>query len=156
MENTMRLIAKWTSALILFLTLLATAWAAEIPRAKPEDVGLSTQRLQRIHELIQRHLDAKSFSGAVTLVARNGRIAHLEAQGLLDIETSKPMATNAMFRIMSMTKPVVGVAIMMLMEEGKVRLNDPVSRFIPQFKDMMATPTTGFVIDIMRNIALVA
>ncbi|HYR84454.1 MAG TPA: serine hydrolase domain-containing protein [Terriglobia bacterium] len=132
----MRVIAKWTSAFALFLTLLATASAAEVSRAKPEDVGLSAQRLQRIHELIQRHLDAKSFSGAVTLVARNGRIAHLEAQGLMDIETNKPMATNAMFRIMSMTKPVVGVAVMMLMEEGKIRLNDPVSRFIPQFKDL--------------------
>src|SRR3989442_11707624 len=136
MENTMRLIAKWTSALVLFLTLLATASAAEVLRAKPEDVGLSTQRLQRIHELVQRHLDAKSFSGAVTLVARNGRIAHLEAQGLMDIETKKPMATDTMFRIMSMTKPVVGVAVMMMIEEGKVRLNDPVSRFIPQFKDL--------------------
>ena len=140
----MRLIAKWTSALVLFLTLLATASAAEVPRAKPEDVGLSTPRLQRIHELVQRHLDAKSFSGAVTLVARNGRIAHLEAQGLMDIETNKPMATNAMFRIMSMTKPVVGVAVMMLMEEGKIRLNDPVSKFIPQFKDLkVAVPQPG-------------
>ena len=140
----MRLIAKWTSALVLFLTLLATASAAEVPRAKPEDVGLSTPRLQRIHELVQRHLDAKSFSGAVTLVARNGRIAHLEAQGLMDIETNKPMATNAMFRIMSMTKPVVGVAVMMLMEEGKIRLNDPVSKFIPQFKDLkVAVPQSG-------------
>jgi len=140
----MRLIAKWTSALVLFLTLLATASAAEVPRAKPEDVGLSTPRLQRIHELVQRHLDAKSFSGAVTLVARNGRIAHLEAQGLMDTETNKPMATNAMFRIMSMTKPVVGVAVMMLMEEGKIRLNDPVSKFIPQFKDLkVAVPQPG-------------
>src|SRR5436309_13530691 len=144
MENTMRLIAKWTSALVLFLTLLATASAAEVLRAKPEDVGLSTQRLQRIHELVQRHLDAKSFSGAVTLVARNGRIAHLEAQGLMDIETNKPMATNAMFRIMSMTKPVVGVAVMMLLEEGKIRLNDPVSKFIPQFKYLkVAVPQAG-------------
>src|SRR6266850_7681259 len=136
MENTMRLIAKWTSALVLFLTLLATASAAELPRAKPEDVGLSTPRLQRIHELVQRHLDAKSFSGAVTLVARNGRIAHLEAQGLMDIETRKPMATDAMFRIMSMTKPIVGVAVMILTEEGKVRLNDPISKFIPEFKNL--------------------
>jgi CubicO group peptidase (beta-lactamase class C family) len=140
----MRLITKSTTALVLFLTLLATASAAEVARAKPEDVGLSTQRLQRIHELVQRHLDAKSFSGAVTLVARNGRIAHLEAQGLMDIETNKPMATNAMFRIMSMTKPVVGVAVMMLMEEGKIRLNDPVSKFIPQFKDLkVAVPQPG-------------
>ena len=87
-----------------------------------------------------------SFSGSVTLVARNGRVAHLEAQGLMDVETRKPMAPNALFRIMSMTKPVVGVATLMLIEEGKVRLNDPVSRFIPQFKDLkvgVAQPGAG-------------
>ena len=80
---------------------------------------------------MQRHIDAGSFSGAVTLVARNGRIAHLEAQGLMDIESRKPMQKDAIFRIMSMTKPVVGVSIMMMIEEGKVRLTDPVSKFIP-------------------------
>jgi CubicO group peptidase (beta-lactamase class C family) len=132
----MRLIVKSAATLLLFLALLASASAAEVPRAKPEDVGLSSERLQRIHELVQRYLDAKSFSGAVTLVSRNGRIAHLEAHGLMDIETNRPMATNAMFRIMSMTKPIVGVAVMMMMEEGKVRLNDPVSKFIPQFKEL--------------------
>src|SRR5438093_12556498 len=132
----LRLIVKSTAMLLLLLTLLLSTSAAETPRAKPDDVGISAQRLQRIHELMQRHIDAGSFSGAVTLVARNGRIAHLEAQGLMDIETKKPMATDTMFRIMSMTKPVVGVAVMMMIEEGKVRLNDPVSRVIPQVKDL--------------------
>jgi CubicO group peptidase (beta-lactamase class C family) len=131
----MRLIAKSTAAFLL-LFMLALISAAETPRAKPDDVGISGQRLQRIHELMQRHIDAGNISGSVTLVARNGRIAHLEAQGLMDTETRKPMATDAMFRIMSMTKPVVGVAVLMLMEEGKVRLNDPVSKFIPEFKDL--------------------
>src|SRR6185295_1004417 len=132
----MRLIVKSTAMVVLLLTLLLSTSAAETPRAKPEDVGISTSRLQRIHELIQRHIDAGSFSGAVTLVARNGRIAHLEAQGLMDIETKKAMAPNAMFRIMSMTKPIVGVSVLMMIEEGKVRLNDPISKFIPQFKDI--------------------
>jgi len=128
----MRLI-KATS---LFLLLSLVATAAGTPRAaKPEDVGISSQRLQRIHDLVQRSIDADNFSGAVTLVARNGKIAHFEAQGLMDLETKKPMARDAMFRIMSMTKPVVGVAVLMMIEEGKVRLNDPISRFIPEFKD---------------------
>ena len=131
----MRLITRSTAILLLLSFLLSTA-AAETPRAKAEDVGISSQRLLRINELMQRHIDAGDFSGAVTLVARNGRIAHLAAQGLMDIETRKPMATDAMFRIMSMTKPVVGVAVLMLIEEGKVRLNDPISRFIPEFKDI--------------------
>ena len=81
-------------------------------------------------------MDAGNFSGAVTLVARSGKIAHLEAQGRMDIQADKPMTKDAMFRIMSMTKPVVGVAILMMKtEEGKVWLNDPISRFIPEFKD---------------------
>ncbi len=132
----MRLIMRSAVTLLVCLTFVSALVVAEVPRAKPEDVGISSERLHRIHELILRHLDAGSFSGAVTLVSRNGRIAHLEAQGLMDIETKKPMATDTMFRIMSMTKPVVGVAVMMMIEEGKVRLNDPVSRFIPQFKDL--------------------
>src|SRR5262245_41728873 len=133
----MRLIVKSASmlAFVLLCLVLSTA-AAETPRAKPDDVGISSQRLQRIHELMQRHIDAGDFSGAVTLVSRNGRIAHLEAQGLMDIETKKPMTTDAIFRIMSMTKPIVGTAVMMMVEEGKVRLTDPVSKFIPQFKDL--------------------
>lgn len=103
---------------------------------KSESVGFSEERLHRIHDTIPRHMDAHQISGAVTLVARKGRIAHLEAHGLMDVESKKPMATDSIFRIWSMSKPVTGVAILMLMEEGKVRLNDPVSKFIPEFKGM--------------------
>jgi CubicO group peptidase (beta-lactamase class C family) len=111
--------------------------AATAPTAKPEDVGLSAERLKRVNELVQRHITAGSFSGAVTLVARNGRIGHHEAQGLMDLDAKKPMAKDGIFRIMSMTKPIVGVAILMMMEEGKVRLQDPVSKFIPEWKNMV-------------------
>jgi CubicO group peptidase (beta-lactamase class C family) len=103
---------------------------------RPEEVGLSTERFQQVDALVQRHLAAKSFSGAVTLVARNGRIAQLKAYGLADIDSKRPMQTDSMFRIMSMTKPIVGTAIMMMIEEGKVRLTDPVSKFIPALKGM--------------------
>ena len=72
----------------------------------------------------------------MTLVARRGRVAHFEAQGLMDLESKTPMRKDAIFRIASMSKPVTGVAILMLMEEGKLRLTDPVSRFIPEFKNM--------------------
>ena len=117
---------------------LVVAWplSAAAPTAKPEEVGLSTERLKRIGELVQRHLAAGSFSGAVTLVARNGRVAQHEAYGLMDLEAKKPMVKDGIFRIMSMTKPVVGVAVLMMMEEGKVRLQDPISKFIPEWKDM--------------------
>jgi CubicO group peptidase (beta-lactamase class C family) len=119
------------SALILVRPITAAA-----PTAKPEDVGISSERLKRVSELVQRHITAGSFSGAVTLVARNGRIAHHEAHGLMDLDAKKPMVKDGIFRIMSMTKPVIGVAILMMMEEGKVRLQDPVSKFIPEWKNM--------------------
>ena len=109
--------------------------AAGLPAGKPEDSGMSAERLQRIHEAVQRHIDAAEISGAVTLVARNGRIVHFEAHGLMDLESKKPMAKDAIFRIASMTKPITGVAVMMMVEEGKIRLTDPVSKFIPEFKD---------------------
>ena len=101
---------------------------------KPESVGLSEERLSRIHDTMQRHMDAHDISGAVTLVARKGQIAWLHAQGLMNIEADKPIQKDAIFRVFSMSKPVCGVAILMLLEEGKVRLNDPVSKFIPEFK----------------------
>jgi CubicO group peptidase (beta-lactamase class C family) len=107
-----------------------------VPPAKPEEAGMSGERLQRIHETVQRHMDAGAVTGAVTLVARRGKVAHFEAHGLMDLESKKPMAKDTIFRLASMSKPVTGVAVMMLLEEGKVRLSDPVSKFIPEVKDM--------------------
>jgi CubicO group peptidase (beta-lactamase class C family) len=127
---------------------LAWPLTAAAPTAKPEEVGLSAERLKRVGELMQRHIEARNFAGAVTLVARHGRVAHHEAYGLMDLESKKPMQKDAIFRIMSMTKPIVGVAVLMMMEEGKVRLNDPISRFIPEFRDLkvgvpQGTPAAG-------------
>src|SRR5262245_35963673 len=117
---------------------LTLAWplTAAAPSAKPEEVGLSTDRLKRVAELVQRHITAGSFSGAVALVARNGRVGYHEAFGQMDLEAKKPMVKDGIFEIMSMTKPVIGVATLMMMEEGKVRLQDPISKFIPEWKDM--------------------
>lgn len=117
------------------LLLLPLLNAATAP-VKPETVGLSEERLVRIGETMKRHIDARNISGAVTLVARKGRIAHLQAHGKMDIEANRAMTTDSIFRIFSMSKPVAGVAILMLLEQGKVRLNDPVSKFIPEFKGM--------------------
>ncbi|MFN0102968.1 MAG: serine hydrolase domain-containing protein [Bryobacteraceae bacterium] len=122
-------------AAVLLMAPLYSA-AAILPETKPERVGLSSERLRRIHETMQRHIDERDIAGAVTLVMRKGQLAHFEAHGLMDVESKKPMAKNAIFRIWSMSKPVAGTAILMLMEEGKVRLNDPVSKFIPEFKGM--------------------
>jgi CubicO group peptidase (beta-lactamase class C family) len=120
--------------------------AASLTVSKPEDVGLSSERLQRINQLIQRRIDAGQLAGAVTIVARRGKVAHFEAQGVADLESRRPMTKDSLFRIASMSKPVTGVAIMMLVEEGKVRLTDPVSRYIPEFRGMkvaVAQPSTA-------------
>ena len=118
---------------ILMLPLAMTA--GSLPVSKPEDAGVSSERLQRIHEMVMRHVEAHDISGAVTIVARRGRVVHHEAHGLMDIEAGKPMTTDALFRLASTSKPVTAAAILILLEEGKLKLTDPVSRFIPEFKN---------------------
>jgi CubicO group peptidase (beta-lactamase class C family) len=124
------------AAVALFVSVLALRPAAETAMAKPEDVGLSSERLARITEMMKRHIAAGEVSGGVTLVARHGRIAHFEATGVADVDSKAPMTKTSVFRIASMTKPVTGVAVMMMMEEGKLRITDPVSKYIPSFKDL--------------------
>ena len=123
----------FAAALLAALTLPLAA--SSLPTARAEDVGLSTDRLRRINDLMQRAIDANEISGSVTILARRGRVAHFEAHGLMDRESKTPMRKDAIFRIASMSKPITGVAILMLMEDGKLRLTDPVSRFIPEFKN---------------------
>ena len=118
------------------LALPALASAGQVPPGSPEDVGLSSERLGRIHEAMERHIEAGNITGAVTLVARKGRIAHFEAHGLMDLESETPMRKDAAFRLMSMTKPVTAVAVLIMLEEGKIRLGDPVSKFLPEFAEM--------------------
>ena len=120
------------SLLSLVVTLSVTA--ASLPTSRPEEVGLSSERLQRIHTLVQRHIDSGDITGAVMLVARKGQVAFVEAQGTMDVDTKKPMTRDAVFRMASMTKPVIGVAVMMMLEEGRLRLDDAVSKYIPEFK----------------------
>jgi CubicO group peptidase (beta-lactamase class C family) len=124
-------------AVLVMLGLSAiTVSTASSPGVKPEDVGLSSERLQRISQMVARRIAAGEIAGAVTIVARKGKVAHLSAQGVMDLESKQPMTPAVMFRIASMTKPVIGVSIMMMVEEGKLHLNDPVSRYIPEFRGM--------------------
>ena len=140
-EQPLRLLLAAVTALALPLAAIAGA----VPHATPEDVGLSSERLGRITEVVRRHIEASDVSGAVTLVARRGHIAHFEAQGFLDIESQTPLPSDAIFRLASMSKPITAVAIMMLVEQGEIRLDDPVSRFIPEFadSDKVAVPRPG-------------
>ena len=114
---------------------------------KPESVRLSSSRLNRLNGVMQAYVDHGTFAGIVTLVARKGEVAHLEAFGWQDLETKRPMTPETIFRIYSMTKPITSVAAMQLFEEGRLRLADPVSRYLPEFKDarvMVARPDGNY------------
>jgi CubicO group peptidase (beta-lactamase class C family) len=113
----------------------------------PETVGLSCSRLERIQPVMQAYVDQGTFAGVLTLVARKGQVAHLETVGWSDLENRRPMSVDTIFRIYSMSKPVTSTAAMMLCEEGKLRLWDPVSRYLPEFKEakvMVARPDGGY------------
>src|SRR5512144_2694961 len=97
---------KTTLRCVLLVAALTVSTFASVTAVKPEDVGLSPARLQRITAMIQRHIDAGDLTGAVTVVARRGKVAHLVSQGVMDLESKKPMTPESMFRIASMTKPV--------------------------------------------------
>jgi CubicO group peptidase (beta-lactamase class C family) len=104
-----------------------------LPHAKPEALGLSSPRLQLMSDAFKREIDKGTLPGATVMVARRGQIGWFEALGRQSPEASAPMAKDTLFRIFSMTKPIVSVGIMMLMEEGRFILNDPVAKFIPEF-----------------------
>lgn len=103
---------------------------------KPEEVGLSSPRLARIGEHFQRYIDAGKVAGTLTLVARQRKVAYFEAQGHLEIERRRPVSQDSIFRIYSMTKPITSVGLMMLYEQGRFQLDDPVHRFIPSWRGL--------------------
>ena len=108
----------------------------ELPVAEAESVGMSTERLKRIGVAMQRHIDAGKIQGAVTALARRGKVVHFEAHGLMDVPAERPMDRDAIFIMMSSTKAVLGVAAMMMIEEGLFRPSDPVGKYIPELADM--------------------
>ena len=127
-----------TGLCLAFTTLLAPVQAQgkDLPSARPESVGMSSDRLARIVATLQADVDSKKIPGAVLLVARDGKVVQYEAIGKIDPAGSAPMTKDAIFRIYSMSKPVTTVAAMMLVEEGKLKLDDPVSKYIPAFAKM--------------------
>lgn len=124
--------------LIVFMMAVAVAGAsfAEAPTTNPEAVGVSPDRLLRIRTVLQKEVDADRMPGAVVMIARRGQLIYSEAIGFQDKPAGKPMTSDAIFRIYSMTKPLASVAAMMLVEEGRLQLTDPVSKFLPQFVKM--------------------
>ena len=145
-----------------------TLYRLRITNHMPDELGFSAERLARIDRfLAEKYIDKGKLAGTLTLVARHGDIAHLGVTGHADVATGKPMAEDTIFRIYSMTKPITSVALMMLVEEGRIALEDPVHRYIPEWKGLSVfaagTHKTGFattpvkrpmlVVDLLRHTA---
>jgi CubicO group peptidase (beta-lactamase class C family) len=120
---------------------------APLPLAAPEEIGLSAARLARLGAVMQGEIDRGRLPGAVALIARRGRIGYFESFGRRDPSTDEPMAKDAIFRIYSMTKPITSVAAMMLWEEGRFLLSDPVSQYLPDFADLQVAVERGGIIE---------
>jgi CubicO group peptidase (beta-lactamase class C family) len=127
----------------------------DLPAAKPEDVGLSSERLARMNKAIHAYVDAGRTPGVVTLIARHGKVVHVDAYGKADLASGRPTRADDVFRMYSMTKPITSVALLMLYEEGKFQLTDPLSKFFPAFADVKVlngmTPTGGMLLDSPRR-----
>lgn len=128
--------------------------AQQRPLATPESVGISTERLGRLHQGMQGFVDRREVGGIVTLVAREGKVVDLHASGYQDVDNKTPMKADTIFRIASMTKPVTSVAVMMLYEEGKLALTDPVTRFIPAFNNQQVLGSDGAMTPARRAITI--
>lgn len=155
---------RWTPA-VLTVCILLTAVVAHAqtarPGAKDEVAGMSRERLGRIAPVMTEQVEKGVFPGAVTLVARRGTTVHYEARGFRDAAKSQPMTKDSIFRLASMTKPIVTVAAMMLVERGAMKLNDPIATWLPELRDMKVETSTGDVAvnrpvtvhDLMRHTA---
>lgn len=127
------MLRRTVHAVVVLILVSAAAWAQALPSASPESVGMSSQRLARLTAVMETYAREKQIAGTVTLVARAGRVVYFEAAGKLDIERSTPMSKDAIFRMASMSKAVTTVGAMILVEEGKLLLTEPVSKYIPAF-----------------------
>jgi CubicO group peptidase (beta-lactamase class C family) len=116
--------------------LMVTIAAADLPRATPESVGLSSARLARLDAMLEADMAANRVPGVVVAVARRGKVVHQRAYGVANLETRAPMHADALFRLYSMTKPIASVALLTLYEQGLFRLTDPLDRYLPQFADV--------------------
>jgi CubicO group peptidase (beta-lactamase class C family) len=131
-----RATAIWLLYLALILGTISGAFGQTLPSAKPEEVGFSPERLQRLDAAMQQKVEEKQFAGIVTILARHGKVVEFKTYGIKDLATGAPMARDTIFRIYSMTKPVTGAAMMMLYEEGKWQPDDPISKYIPEFANL--------------------
>ena len=147
-----RLTSILTVALLLVaLTCSQANYAQTLQRVRPESVGLSSERLNRLSEALDGYVKDGRLSGGVALVARRGKVAYVEAFGQRDIEAKAPMREDSVFRIASQTKALVSVGVMMLQEEGRLLINDPVGKYLPEFRETtVAVPKQGGGYDVVK------
>jgi len=151
-------IAHKTSVALVAALLEAAALCQSLPQAKrPEDVGLSSQRLERVRRQMQADVESRRIPGAVLLIARQGKIGSLMALGFQERRAQTAMKADAIFRIASMSKPITTVAAMILAEEGKLDIGAPVAQYLPEFKEVTvgvekAAPKRAMTVqDLMRH-----
>jgi CubicO group peptidase (beta-lactamase class C family) len=122
---------------VVFAALMVgRAWAVDLPRARPEEVGLSAERLDYIDKIYAERVEKGEIAGAVILVARHGKIAHFNAVGYANVETKQKMETGNIFRLYSMTKPITSAALMTLYQDGQFLMSDPISKYLPEFANL--------------------
>ncbi len=132
----MKPITRLLTCFLCLVGFVPLAAGQGLATAAPEQVGLSSERLQRIRPFMQAYVDQNKLAGLITMIARRGKVVHFERFGLRDKATQKPMQSDTIFRLYSMTKPIISVALMMLYEEGRFQLDDPIAKFIPAFKNL--------------------
>ena len=132
----MRAWKHWALSFAFLLALAVAVPAQDLSVAKPADVGFSADRLDRITSWLRDESAKGTIPGAVTMIVRHGKMAYFESVGVLDPETKAPMTKDAIFRIYSMSKPITSVAVMMLVEQGRITLDEPIAKYIPAFKDV--------------------
>jgi CubicO group peptidase (beta-lactamase class C family) len=126
---------RWLLVLWLLALISPTTYGQSLAKASAREAGLSSSALQQIDALLQQAVERKQISGAVAILAHDGKLGYLEAKGFQDVEAAKEMATESLFRIASMSKPVTSVAVMILADDGRLRVTDPVSKYLPEFKN---------------------
>ncbi len=139
---------------LLLVLALSTRARRRIGSARPEDVGMSAARLARAATTVEALVAKREFAGAVTVVARYGKVVQCQAVGMMDLEKARPMTTDTIFRIYSMTKPITTVAALMLWEQGKFGLDDPVCKYIPQLKGLRVSAGKGETVASQREISI--
>jgi CubicO group peptidase (beta-lactamase class C family) len=121
---------------VFAILMMTRVWADDLPRARPEEVGFSSERLDYIDEFYADKVKSGQMAGIVTLIARHGKVVHFSAVGYADLEKKRKMQTDTIFRLYSMTKPIASTALMILYQEGRFQMSDPLSKYIPEFADL--------------------